>query len=307
MYPTDTPIVVFINPDPFGLSEIRSMLRPHTADLECLYVDEVTRGLGVMTDAKAQILVVNLSMGGAEVAHKARRLDGHGSRRYIIGLAGDNAPMNPDLDEIVRLPARADDLHARIRGGLRVHNLTRDLMKANARLRMDAMTDPVTNLGNRQRAVTFLRAEVARVQRSLDQAGVALFGLDEFKAINDKYGHDVGNMILRDVGEALHLTCRPYDLVARWAGDQFIGVFPGTDQKGALAAVRRHRDALQMLRWNVDGTVIRVTASIGLLHLASGSSADSEDAIRDIENALKSAKYAGSGRIAMAEAAGVAA
>ena len=88
----------------------------------------------------------------------------------------------------------------------------------------DSLTDPLTGLQNTRFMVTHLNAELARAERLNNEVSLLVLDLDDFKEINDTHGHHVGDRALRDVAQVLRTVIRPYDICARYAGDEFIVV-----------------------------------------------------------------------------------
>jgi diguanylate cyclase (GGDEF)-like protein len=166
----------------------------------------------------------------------------------------------------------------------------------NARLHriveQQAVLDGLTGIANRRRADEMLRRELARSERFGGPVGLILADIDDFKAINDEYGHPMGDAVLREVAGTLLGTVREIDVAARWGGEEFAVVLPGTDVEGAAHAAERIRDALasrEMLA--PDGAVLRVTASFGVASSSPGTT--SEELVAVADEALYRAKRAG--------------
>ncbi len=110
-----------------------------------------------------------------------------------------------------------------------------------------AATDPLTQLANRRRFEEVLEIELERVRRYGTYLGLALVDVDNFKEINDTYGHEAGDKALRILGEILKRNCRACDIPARIGGDEFAIIMPNTTPRGAQRAVERIREALNNL------------------------------------------------------------
>jgi diguanylate cyclase (GGDEF)-like protein len=153
-------------------------------------------------------------------------------------------------------------------------------------LRYQAAHDPLTQLPNRSQFVTRLGDELARSRR----CAVLFCDLDEFKTVNDMWGHAAGDQLLIEVAHRLRGCVRGTDVVARFAGDEFLILLPGADQ--ADAADVRARIAQATARpVRVVGGSTTVTVSVGTA-IASGST-DPEDVIREADHAMYRAKRAG--------------
>ncbi|MBA2385403.1 MAG: GGDEF domain-containing protein, partial [Actinobacteria bacterium] len=170
----------------------------------------------------------------------------------------------------------------------------------NARLHriveQQAIVDGLTGLANRRHAEELLTRELARSARFGGPVGLILADVDDFKAINDEYGHPIGDAVLREVAGALLGTIREVDVAARWGGEEFAVVLPGTDLEGAARAAERIRDALARRdMFAPDGGRLHVTASFGVVCASQGTT--SEELVAVADAALYRAKRGGKDRV----------
>ena len=132
------------------------------------------------------------------------------------------------------------------------------------RTQQDSLTDPLTGLPNTRFMLTHLSRELARAESLKTELSLLVMDVDEFKEINDTYGHRVGDRALREIARVLRAAIRPYDVCVRYAGDEFVVVLSGC----TLAEVEDKRRELQDV---VDTTVVdagsgvrfRVSVSVG--------------------------------------------
>jgi diguanylate cyclase (GGDEF)-like protein len=156
-----------------------------------------------------------------------------------------------------------------------------------------ANNDPLTGLQNRRRTTERLEIEIARARRYGVPLAIALCDVDHFKQVNDRFGHNVGDHVLVQVGRVLQTTLREVDLVGRWGGEEFLVVLPDTDHAGARVVGERLRAGIEGLP-AFSGGPERVTASVGL---ASFDATDSTAGFIDrADQALYKAKKAGRNR-----------
>jgi len=173
----------------------------------------------------------------------------------------------------------------------------------NARLHRiverQALVDPLTELANRRLLDETVHAEVARADRFGGDLCLVIADLDGFKAVNDRWGHPSGDIVLRAFGHLLRETVREIDLAGRWGGEEFAVIMPGTDVAGGAKLAERARAGLEKLEaQSTDGDAIRVTASFGVASFADGPSVGAIVAAAD--DALYRAKRAGKNRVVCA-------
>jgi diguanylate cyclase (GGDEF)-like protein len=174
---------------------------------------------------------------------------------------------------------------------------------ANARkhrtVEKQALVDPLTGLPNRRVAEGALETELSRAGRFGDPLAMIMSDLDDFKQINDRWGHPFGDVVLREFAAALADSIRDIDLAGRWGGEEFAVVLPGTDLEGGAALAERIRANLRARALVApDGEPVEVTASFGV---AAYPLADTRDElVAAADAALYDAKRGGKDRVARA-------
>jgi diguanylate cyclase (GGDEF)-like protein len=165
-----------------------------------------------------------------------------------------------------------------------------------ASLRALADTDPLTGLPNRRVLEQRLGEELDRARRYGQVLTVALVDLDHFKAINDEFGHQAGDAVLRQVATMLRRELRTNDLVARIGGEEFVLVLPETGAEGARLFVDRLLRRLSLHRFGPAEAPFWVTASVGLATFPDDRVADEEALLKLADENLYRAKHAGRNR-----------
>jgi len=166
-----------------------------------------------------------------------------------------------------------------------------------------AVTDELTGLWNVRHLHDVLDNELERARRFNSSLGLAMLDLDDFKQVNDTYGHQQGDQVLAAVAGALRDFSRDIDTPARYGGEEMAVVLPQTESEGAAQLAERMREAIEKLRIaRLDGAgYLRVTASFGVASVPEGA-ADKDSLIAASDAALYRAKRAGKNRVQRADA-----
>jgi diguanylate cyclase (GGDEF)-like protein len=178
----------------------------------------------------------------------------------------------------------------------------------NARLheevRRQATTDELTNLVNRRRFIEALETELERAKMFDSPLSVVLADLDDFKRINDDYGHHGGDRVLKSFGQLLRAQVRDFDVPARLGGEEFAILLPQTTAEAAAVVAARTRDTLAASPMAVsDNATVRLSASFGIAE--SSPALTTDELLRRADDALYAAKRAGKNRYVVDATAGV--
>lgn len=158
-----------------------------------------------------------------------------------------------------------------------------------------AYRDPLTGLSNRAAMEKLLPREIDLANRHGNSMALLVMDLDGFKEINDRYGHDVGDQVLRDVGNVLQSAVRNTDLLYRYGGDEFVGGLVQTDINGALEVSERIRCGVESLSGHGEHVSGNIEMSIGITMIKAEDSF--KQAFKRADKALYQAKQGGKNRI----------
>ncbi len=161
---------------------------------------------------------------------------------------------------------------------------------AHEKLRSAAARDPLTGLLNRRVMDSVLKREFNRAERYSTPLSLIFFDLDDFKNINDRYGHDTGDMLLKYFGDHLVKASRENDVVTRFAGDEFVVILPSTNSKDALKLAERLKIRLLENPLLVDKISIPVSVSFGISSLGDPGIEDSNTLLKKADKKLYEAK-----------------
>jgi diguanylate cyclase (GGDEF)-like protein len=158
-----------------------------------------------------------------------------------------------------------------------------------------AVTDPLSGLFNRRYFHERLEEELDRARRQNSTVTLLMIDIDDFKGINDRFGHLAGDLVIRGVGDILKRSVRRFDLCTRFGGEEFAIVMPGSDPENAVPVAERICQRIEGFR-TADSELaeLRVTASIGMA-VAQGISG--RELIARADHALYDAKQAGKNRV----------
>ncbi len=202
-------------------------------------------------------------------------------------------------DDYLAKPIDKTLLEAKLIAMERIANMRAQLLQATELLEQEARTDPLTKVFNRRMFEQQLEIEYSRAARYQVPCALVMFDLDHFKAVNDDYGHDAGDEVLRVVAKCIKEKCRKEDVFCRVGGEEFAIIMPHTAASEANALAERFREAIAEQIISIsDDKSIKVTASFGVsdTHLLSAQKRE-KDLPKSADVALYRAKSAGRNRV----------
>lgn len=242
---------------------------------------------------------------GAGVCESLRKIETSDPPYLILLTArGDKDDIVRGLDaganDYISKPFNQDELRARIRVGQRMIDLQGQLNRARDALFHEAFYDALTGVLNRRAILELLQKELARAQRHSQVLVLGMCDLDFFKKINDTYGHQAGDDVLREFAQRLTQNVREYDHIGRYGGEEFLLIAPGCSQ-GSNVIFERVRSAVADAPFSTRAGQISVTVSIGTAVQRAGN-VSVDDLLARADAALYQAKREGRNRVAAAAA-----
>jgi diguanylate cyclase (GGDEF)-like protein len=209
--------------------------------------------------------------------------------------------MGAGADDYVSKPFDPQELRMRLSAGRRIVELQAELVTARESLRYMATHDSLTGLVNRAEILDRLRRELDRSDREEVCIGVLLADIDNFKIVNDTFGHISGDRVLTEVAVRMRASLRTYDVVGRYGGEEFLIILPACDGPGTLRQAERVRSIVADQPVTCTEHPVRVSVSIGAVSRGSDNALDLNALIRAADDALYRAKAAGRNQVALAE------
>jgi diguanylate cyclase (GGDEF)-like protein len=212
--------------------------------------------------------------------------------------------LEAGADDYITKPIDFAELKARINSMLRIKRLQevveereRELLEANERLRYMSQTDGLTGLDNRRHIEERLREMWEHAQRLHEDLACVMVDLDRFKSVNDAYGHQAGDAVLKQLAQILKREAREIDRVGRYGGEEFMLLLPGTVLDAAVTFAERMRKKVEEHTFTFEGGSIRRTASFGVSAWPHPRIGDCEAVVRAADDALYVAKETGRNRV----------
>jgi two-component system, cell cycle response regulator len=277
-------LVLLADHDPTSLAFLERFLVLSGHQVRC--ARNAREALQIFFESAPPLVIVDSALpefGGIEICRRLRQTSA-GRQAYIIMLTppDDEETMvrlfEAGVDDFVTKPFAARPLFARIRASLRVvslqhkvstdrdeiHRVHAELAVAHRRLEQDALTDVLTGLPNRRYLIDRLAHDWAAARRGGTPLACMVIDIDRFKLVNDTFGHDVGDEVLRSVASVLQRHVRGTDVVCRFGGEEFV-VISASDFDSALQFAERLRRAIEDELPGPHSPINRpVTVSIGV-------------------------------------------
>lgn len=267
----------------------------------------ITAGNGIealekLAAAKVQIALSDIMMPKMDGFELIKRIRGNPALKsiYLILITariqeGDRVRgLDLGADDYITKPFSFSELLARIRVGSRV-------VQYQQHLEYQTQVDSLTGLFNRRAFENKMGEEFERSKRYHSPLSLLILDIDNFKLINDTYGHHGGDAALVKISETFREKTRQSDFPARYGGEEFVLALPETDQDSAVQAATKIHDAIRSCAFGTTVRPFRLTVSIGVSSTSIKFYSDWQELLRDADHALYIAKNAGKDRIEVCE------
>ena len=243
---------------------------------------------------------------GVEVCRQVR---GHRGKAYtyLILLSSKESKseivegLEAGADDYLTKPYDDEELKARLRAGERILELEDRLVEARENMRFQATHDPLTSLWNRGVIEELLSREIHRARREKSCTVVMLCDVDHFKRVNDQFGHNTGDDVLRELARRLQRSVRSYDMVGRFGGEEFLVILNRCDHGSAVSRAENIRAMVAKRAFQTRTKPLDVTISIGMARSTDFCNAGVDEILAVVDTALYAAKDAGRNCVRRAE------
>jgi two-component system cell cycle response regulator len=238
---------------------------------------------------------------GTQVCELIRKMP---NRAYVYVLLLTARTQKEDLlkglesgaDDYLTKPFDGKELRARLHVGQRILTLQDHLIETREELFFRATHDSLTGLVNRGVIFEALHRESSRQLREDGSFGIVLADLDHFKCVNDQHGHLAGDAVLQEVARRMLTSVRPYDIVGRYGGEEFLIVVPSSDARGTMGLAERIRKSVEDRPVLTEAGEIQVTISLGVAVTDPAIPLNPRELLQVADDALYRAKDRGRNR-----------
>jgi two-component system, cell cycle response regulator len=294
--------VLLVDDQQSSLERAVKALRPHHDVIPC---GQPTEALASASEENIDLMIVSLSLGAFDGLRLCSQARSHEPTRNlpILLVAGPDdrqkvlRGLELGVNDYLSRPIDRNELLARARTNIRQKRYA-DRLRQSVQQSMEmALYDPLTGLNNRRSLERRVPAMIETARKRGAALTMMILDIDFFKRVNDAYGHDAGDLVLKGFAAQLQEVVRGGDLLCRLGGEEFVVVMPGVDAHQAAQIAERARRTVQEKEFMIGGALgsISITVSIGLAECRG--ECDASELYRRADRALYVSKSAGRNRV----------
>ena len=278
------PRILIVDDSPLNLKIISKLLGD---EYEAIVADNGQTAIDIATQTPPDLILLDVLMPGMDGLAVCKFLKNQRSTAdipiiFITVVSGSQdivKAFEAGGQDYITKPFCSLELRARIRTHLdlkasrealqiyakQLERKNQELCETLVKIEAMATTDYLTNIPNRRYVMSWLHDEVMRLQRNAGKMAIILADIKDFKKINDTFGHDCGDYVLKEIARIMRATIREQDVIARWGGDEFLLVLPVIDLAGAHGAAGQIRSALAAAQLCYGESRLALTVTFGVV------------------------------------------
>lgn len=277
---------------------------------EVEWIQEPDGAIEKCAEKENDVILVSTQLSDMDGLRLASQMKGHEKLRQVpilVFVDEDEEPamlkaLELGMNDYMTIPVDRNEMIVRVRTQIRRKKF-QEALKSNYQKSISmAITDGLTGLYNRHYLNTHLDNMVKQALNNTKHLALMIMDMDHFKSVNDTHGHDVGDMILKQLSELIMQASRSSELAARFGGEEFVILMPETDPQAAFNAANRIREIVENTKFAINGKgdFIERTVSIGVASLyPDGDSGES--LLKRADEALYEAKHGGRNMVKVSE------
>jgi diguanylate cyclase (GGDEF)-like protein len=296
--------VLIADEDKSHRQRLAELVKPNENKL--IHVDSGMEAMDVIESENPPDLIImdwNMpGLSGLEVATLMRETQDQ-YQPYVIILSDYSQDekiiqaLSYGADDYIHKPVDPALFHAKLAVAERIINMQEKLKQSNQMLEKLAYYDDLTGVLNRRAGNASFMVEMERCIRKDQNMAIAMVDIDHFKRINDNYGHQAGDVVLRTFANLLQKAVRPYDIVCRYGGEEFLLIMEIQGDKEAEILFERIRERVSSTDIKYQGEIIKITASFGIYVITPSTELTLHELVTTADEALYQAKDAGRNKV----------
>lgn len=249
------------------------------------------------------IVLIDLKLSDGSGLELLKEIKGKNQETAVIIITGyasldsSISALNEGAFCYIRKPLNPEELKLALKRALKMQKLSSDNRGLLEKLKSLSLTDSHTGLYNHRYLMERLAKEIARARRYIFPLSILMLDIDYFKSINDIYGHQYGDSILKEFGMFLTLMARENDIVVRYGGEEFVILLPDTNKEGAILFGHRLLERISRHVFDPQGKKLMLKVSIGQSGFPEDGIDTADGLVNAADNALQNAKKLGRNRL----------
>jgi len=265
---------------------------------EMLLGESAEQALSLLQAGETRFVIADSEFGGLQEPDLLRRFRSATSQPVYVLVIGSGDGDLTEADDTLYKPLAASELRARIMIGQRFLSLGDSLSHARDQIENMAVYDGLTGLMNRGAFYRTAQGELERARRSASSLSLIALDLDNFKALNERYGLETGDEVLKVISQTIREKSRPYDCIGRWTGDEFVIALPGVIGADAEKITDRIIKGIRSSNITYQEAVLNVSVSAGIASASNiGAATEVEPLIQQARQAMARAKEGGGNQV----------